>query len=216
MIDVFESVFASVEALVYRCRNDQNYTMVTMAGAVKNLTGYSTADMIGNKNASWVGITSQEDKDRVFAEVDAAIEKRETWDVAYRIVHRDGHDIWVRERGNAIFEGDELVYLEGLIVGAMAERQMSDRLAQSVKRTQTANNEIVELSEKIAHSVKQLAMLSVNARIEAARVGDAGLGFAVVADEMKFLADQNGETARRIKDKIERLASLDSQDQTAA
>ena len=45
-------------------------------------------------------------------------------------------------------------------------------------------------------------MLSVNARIEAARSGEAGLGFTVVAEEMKNLADENGRLAQVITDKI--------------
>ncbi len=176
--------------------------MEYMEGSVEVLTGYTPADMIDNGDASWVGITSPKDKDRVFAEVDEAIEARRTWDTAYRIVSKSGEEVWLRERGNAVFENGELAYLQGLIVGAAAERELSARLEGVVARTETANREIIGLSEKIAVSVKQLSMLSVNARIEAARSGQAGAGFTVVADEMKALADENGRVAQIIGEKI--------------
>ena len=130
-----------------------------LEGAVQALTGYSAADMIGNRKVSWVGITSPHDKDRVFAEVDAAIEANTSWDTAYRIISRTGDEVWVRERGNAVFEGGELAYLQGLIVSAAAERELSAQLEDTAERTKAANHDIIKLSGQIAQSVKQLSML---------------------------------------------------------
>ena len=61
--------------------------------------------------------------------------------------------------------------------------------------TQSLNRDITEVTKEITGSTMQLTMLAVNARIEAARAGDAGLGFAIVAEEMKRLANQNSEWA---------------------
>lgn len=54
---------------------------------------------------------------------------------------------------------------------------------------------------EINSSVK---MLSLNARIEAARAGDAGKGFAVVSEEMKRLSDDIQTTAAKLEDEISR------------
>lgn len=199
---VFESIFSSIEAFIYRCRNDADYTMESMEGSVAGITGYTIDDMIGNKRASWVGITSPKDKDRVFAEVDAAIEADTTWDTAYRIISKSGEEVWVRERGNAVFEDGELAYLQGMIVSAAAERTLAAQLEDVAARTKAANTEVIRMSNDIAKSVQKLSMLSVNARIEAARSGDAGAGFKVVADEMRTLAEENGRLARIIGEKI--------------
>lgn len=60
-----------------------------------------------------------------------------------------------------------------------------------------------------ANAIKDIAqqvnMLSINARIEAARSGDAGRGFAVVAQEIDRLSHQTAETTQGITLSIEDL-----------
>lgn len=198
MDSLFDSVFSHVDAFVYRCRNDTDYTMEAMEGRVKALTGYDRDDIVGNARVSYVGLTLSDDQERVFAEVDAAIAERKAWDVSYRLTHKTGKPVWVRERGHAVFEGDQIKSLEGLVVGAEAEFKLNSKLEQTLAQTSARNQEIVEMSGRITSSVRELSMLSVNARIEAARSGEAGQGFAIVANEIKTLADRNAKWASEI------------------
>ncbi|WP_052248848.1 methyl-accepting chemotaxis protein [Leisingera sp. ANG-Vp] len=200
-LTVFNSIFSSGSAFVYRCANDENFTMEFMAGQVEKLCGCAKADILGNAKVSYVGLTHKDDIDRVFADVDAAIEARENWDVAYRLSRPDGTDAWVRERGNAVYDDSgEMVYLEGLVVDASAEVALRKELQETLSRTEDANAEIIDLAENILRSVQKLSILAINAGIEAARAGKAGLGFAYLAREIKALADENNQWASRITD----------------
>lgn len=200
-LTVFNSIFSTGSAFVYRCANDETFTMKFMAGQVEKLCGCPKSDILGNAKVSYVDLTHADDIDRVFADVDAAIEARENWDVAYRLSRADGSEAWVRERGNAVYDDSgKMIYLEGLVVDASAEVNLRKELQETLNRTEEANAEIINLAENILRSVQKLSILAINAGIEAARAGKAGLGFAYLAREIKALADENNRWASRITD----------------
>jgi len=198
-LTVFKSVFSSGDAFIYRCANDDVFTMEFMAGQVEKLCGYSVEDILGNKRVAFGDLMHKDDATGVFAEVDTAIEQRRNWDVDYRFCRADGTEAWVRERGNAVYDGQgTLVYLQGLIVDASAEVKLRETLEATLRDTEEANTEIVELAGNILRSVRELSILSINTGIEAARAGEAGLGFAYLAKEIKNLSNENAKWASRI------------------
>ena len=73
MDSVFESIFAGIDAFVYRCSNDKDYSMHFMSSGVNRMLGYRPEDIIHSASVSYVGLIVGEDQDHVFDEVDAAI-----------------------------------------------------------------------------------------------------------------------------------------------
>ncbi len=75
----------------------------------------------------------------------------------------------------------------------------TDALVHDLSGSARTIEDVVTLINTIA---KQTNMLALNAMIEAARAGPAGLGFAVVATEVKALATQTAGATKDIGDQV--------------
>lgn len=83
-----------------------------------------------------------------------------------------------------------------------------DELALLVENVSNAAIKINSITEIIKDIADQTNLLSLNASIEAARVGEKGKGFAVVATEIKTLADTSAQNAVAIEKLIVNISSL--------
>lgn len=198
-LQMFESIVERMDGFLYRCRNDDGYSMIFMEGAVERLTGWPAAEFTRPGGRAFAGTIHAEDAPRVDAAVQAALAQRGNWHVDYRLSRADGALQWVQETGGGVFDADgRLLCLEGAIFDLTAQKAGEARTRTLLSEISEASRAILDETEAILRILKSLRLLAINARIEAARAGEAGRGFAVVAYEVHQLADSTSGATERI------------------
>lgn len=79
-----------------------------------------------------------------------------------------------------------------------------ERWHQDMNALMEQNRLMRESGEELSLIVRHLTMLSLNAKIEAARAGDASRGFVVVATEMRMLSDRADALSRQFSTGLHR------------
>jgi PAS domain S-box-containing protein len=112
--------------MAYRCRNDKDWTMEFASEGCQALTGYSPDDFVQNRRVTYNEIIHPEDRERIWKEVQEALDKQESFRLTYRIITEQGYVRWVWEQGMGIFSPQkELLFLEGFIMD-ITERKLSE------------------------------------------------------------------------------------------
>ncbi|OEC87569.1 MULTISPECIES: PAS domain-containing sensor histidine kinase [Methanobacterium] len=112
----FETLISNLPGVVYRCRNDLNWTMEFVSDSCLELTGYQPEDLIMNENISYMDLIHPEDRQMVWDIIQKALKENEHFKITYKIITADSKIKHVWEQGKGIFssEGD-LIALEGFI-----------------------------------------------------------------------------------------------------
>ncbi|GEM_PF-732389 len=133
--DQFQSLVTNIPGATYRCLNDEHWTMLYMSRAVDPLTGYPASDFISNSVRSYASVILDEDTRYVDQMVATALKEKRSWDMEYRVLHKDGGVRWVHEKGGGVCKEDgTLIYLDGFIFDITDQKNIELELEQERQR----------------------------------------------------------------------------------
>ncbi|UII24734.1 PAS domain S-box protein [Fulvivirga maritima] len=122
----------NIPGVPYSCNHDSNRTILFVSNAVEDLTGYHKEDFIKKASISFVKLIVPEDKDRVWKTREEYINKKEAFEIHYRIRTRYGEIKYIFERGQGVFsERDELISIEGILLDVTKQKLLEEELKQS-------------------------------------------------------------------------------------
>ncbi|MBF0454575.1 MAG: PAS domain S-box protein [Magnetococcales bacterium] len=142
----YRSLVDNVPGAVYRCAVDQDWTIFFISGAIFDLTGYPAEAFVNNQSLSFASIIHPEDAKQVQRSIQRAIHKRESFEVEYRIRHKNGTLRWVSERGYGTqYQGGRARWLDGIIVDISDHRE-SELVIKQAYQTQKVISAILQIS----------------------------------------------------------------------
>lgn len=111
------TVLSNIPGLVYRCKNDSDWTMEITSDGCFDLTGYKPEELIANKKLSYKNLIYSDDRENVNKKVQQGVANKKPYQLLYRILTAANQIKWVWEQGCGVFdEHGELIALEGIII----------------------------------------------------------------------------------------------------
>ncbi len=119
----------TVSGVVFRCRNDRDWTCIYIAGQVETLTGHKPADFLGSGRVTLNALVHPDDRERVWDEVQEKVVAQESYLISYRLRPAGGGLRWCLESGRPVFSPDgKFQFLEGHIVDATSLHHVQSEL----------------------------------------------------------------------------------------
>ena len=168
------TLIGNLPGMVYRCANDEHWTMKYVSDGFFELTGYAPHEVINNEFVSFNQIIHPKDRDYLAEEWRRVLGSEETFDNEYRIITKSGDEKWVREQGSAVLdEAGKVIALEGFIYD-ITEKKLADNL---IFKERTMLRTLIDNIPDIVY------VKDVNARKVIANVADIqNIGFVYESD----------------------------------
>ncbi|NLJ08441.1 MAG: PAS domain S-box protein [Sphingobacteriales bacterium] len=155
----------NLPGMIYRCQNDPFWTMKFISNRSVELTGFTPEELIDNKRIAFSDLIFEEDRIKVWEDVQEALKKREKYTLKYRILTKNHEIKWVGEQGYGVWnEKDELIFLEGIIMDISLQEQYKNSLEKAEERYRnifenlldvyyesTFEGKILEISPSVYH-----------------------------------------------------------------
>lgn len=132
---MLRTLLGNLDGMVYRCRDDDAWTMEFVSAGCRRLTGYDPDDLLLNNRVSYESITHPDDRPRVREEMRSGLTLSNRFDCEYRILHASGEIRWVWERGAGILdERGDIVAIEGFIQDITDRKESHQALREAERR----------------------------------------------------------------------------------
>lgn len=126
------SIMSNLSGAAYRCRFDDDYSMLYISDKINDICGYRASDFIENKTVSFNSIIHPDDREYCRSAISQALQSGQQFDLEYRVIHRNGSVVWVHENGKGIHASDgDLNFLDGIITDISRRKEAEQAARES-------------------------------------------------------------------------------------
>ena len=153
---LLNTLFSNLPGMAYRCFNNSTFDMLIVSDGALELTGYRPEQLVSNSPA-FGDIIVEEDKKRIWDEVQKAVFKKERYELFYRIKTANNQIKYMWERAKGIFnENGELLYIEGFIWDISKRVEIENNLKEKEAQLKQQNEELHAINEELRQTNQQL------------------------------------------------------------
>ncbi|HEX3044393.1 MAG TPA: PAS domain-containing protein, partial [Bacillota bacterium] len=182
-------IVPNIPGAMFRRACDADWTMQFISDPIENITGYPAWEFINNSNRSLGGLIHPDDKEMVETAIHNALLAKRPYNIAYRLLYRDGSIRWVNENGQGFSENGQLSYIDGVIVNITGQKVFQGITER--KKTELYLNLLVDVLAILKDSIdfKDLAQRLLSAIKQTTGCDAVGMRLQAGEDYPYFLQE---------------------------
>jgi PAS domain S-box-containing protein len=216
------SLIANLSGMVYRCRNDAQWTMEFVGGQCEAITGYTPEQLRDNREVAFGDLVHPEDAGPLWEKCQANLAARRACSNEYRIRTARGEWIWVWDQAQGVYAEDgSLIAIEGIISDITERRRLEaemralnetleSRVRERTAELSAANAELARRAQELEALNRELEAFSysVSHDLRAPLRSIDGFSQALVEDCGPRLDEQGRAHLQRVRAATQRMAGL--------
>jgi PAS domain S-box-containing protein len=162
-------LLSHLPGMAYRCNYDREWTMQFVSAGCFELTGYTSENLLSNRDLSFNDVIAPEYRDSLWKEWERILSNRLPFKYEYEIITANGKHKWVLEMGEGIYdEQGKAEALEGIILDISNRKEIENYLRYNNEHdTWTGLHNRRHLENLLRHDAKtsaseKRAVVSIN------------------------------------------------------
>lgn len=130
----FRILVEQMPAAVYTDLADEYSSAVYISPHIEDILGFTPEEWLENPR-TWIERVHADDRERVLNHLRITHLSHSDFNLDYRFLHRDGHEVWVRDVAKLILDEDgQASYWQGILFDITTERETVERIRKSEER----------------------------------------------------------------------------------
>ena len=148
----FQLLANNIPETVHLSRYDDKWSKIYLNDEIEKLTGYPKEDFLQNK-IYYINLVHPDDIEIVKKEADELFKESKKIHLIYRIIHKDGHFLWIEEFGEPIIKDGKIEFIVGIFIN-ITQRIEAEEAIREKNYAQAANKAKSEFLANMSHEIR--------------------------------------------------------------
>jgi PAS domain S-box-containing protein len=201
----FQTLAEQIPAVTYIEQLGETAVPIYMSPQYEAILGFTPEERLATPGL-WESRLHPEDRDRVLAEVAAMSDDVAGWSLEYRMLHRDGHAVWLRDEAVLVRDDDGTpLFHQGVLFDITASKRAEQELERALDELRRADEIKDAFLTAVSHDLRTPLSTILGNAITLEHGDELGLS---PGDRAELLSSLVGK-ARRLTELITDLLDMD-------